>query len=64
MKRDPLHFIFAGLIVYLLVLFVMVVMEAGESQATLIHKASWQAPEIPSCDKELWLRIKDGCDDA
>jgi len=23
----------------------------------------WTGPEIPKCDKELWLRIKDGCKD-
>lgn len=21
----------------------------------------WSGPKIPKCDKELWLRIKDGC---
>lgn len=21
----------------------------------------WTGPPIPKCDKELWLRIKDGC---
>ena len=24
---------------------------------------TWSSPEIPKCDKELWLRIKDGCND-
>jgi hypothetical protein len=24
---------------------------------------SWTPPEIPLCEKELWLRIKDGCDE-
>ena len=23
----------------------------------------YYGPEIPKCDKELWLRIKDGCND-
>ena len=23
----------------------------------------WTGPPIPQCDKELWLRIKDGCDE-
>jgi len=27
------------------------------------RKGTYQAPDIPQCDKELWLRIKDGCDD-
>ena len=25
--------------------------------------AVYEYPDIPKCDKELWLRIKDGCKD-
>lgn len=33
-----------------------------EQQARPVVKG-WQPPAIPHCDKELWLRIKDGCND-
>ena len=33
--------------------------EARESSQT-----SWTGPDIPVCDKELWLRIKDRCGEA
>jgi hypothetical protein len=26
-----------------------------------VEQQVWTGPEIPQCDKELWLRIKDGC---
>ena len=26
-----------------------------------IKLPTWESPEIQQCDKELWLRIKDGC---
>lgn len=25
------------------------------------REATWEAPEIPYCDKDLWLRIIGGC---
>ena len=26
-----------------------------------VEPEPWSGREIPKCDKELWLRIKDGC---
>jgi len=28
-----------------------------------VHEATWEPPEIEQCDKELWERIREGCDD-
>ena len=41
----------------LVLLTVFTVLPAEE----LRHEPSWNPPEIPYCQKELWLRIKDGC---
>jgi len=27
------------------------------------HVASWQPPDIPQCEKELWIRITEGCEE-
>ncbi len=31
------------------------------NKAAPVQEVQSQYPEIPKCDKELWLRIKDGC---
>ncbi len=48
-------FIMAGLILLLV----------SESQATsgISDPPTWQPPAIPQCDKELWERIREGCNE-
>ena len=41
------------------VILSVVMIEA--SKAAPVHEPRSMYPEIPKCDKELWLRIKDGC---
>lgn len=42
---------------------VMVVLEASAHEPREINQPAIRTgPAIPKCDKELWLRIKDGCD--
>lgn len=38
--------------------FSVLMIETAKSQPVELRS---QYPEIPQCDKELWLRIKDGC---
>ena len=43
---------------------VLIVKEAKahhDNQVEPTPPAVWTGPEIQQCDKELWLRIKDGC---
>lgn len=37
---------------------------ASQYEPRAVLKGSETRPDIPKCDKELWLRIKDGCADA
>jgi|TARA_R110000782_G_scaffold53022_10_gene113069 hypothetical protein len=37
----------------------VVIVEA--SKTTPIQKVERTSPKIPQCNKELWLRIKEGC---
>lgn len=34
-----------------------------EQRVAPVKPEIWTGPQIPQCNKELWLRIKDGCDD-
>lgn len=48
-----------------MVMFVVVVlMNASAHEPVKPNAPTWQPREIPQCDKELWERITDGCDDA
>jgi len=49
-----------------MVIFVIVVLQNAVAYAAEPEPAQpeiWYGPEIPKCEKELWLRIKDGCND-
>jgi len=67
-KGDIVDRILLAFIALFLILCVVVVRDAaaehGHSPVHVPRAATWQPPPIPQCDKELWLRIKDGCDDA
>lgn len=51
---------FVGATAFVLFAFTWVVFGAVATQHEL-KQPTWEAPTIPKCDKELWLRIKDGC---
>ena len=52
--------IFAAM-AYIIISVVMI--EASKAAPQPQEPKIYYGPEIPKCDKELWLRIKDGCDE-
>ena len=67
MKREDKEKMIAyGCVVPFLVctaIFVVAVMRTALAHANEPERIAepWQPPAIPKCEKELWLRIKDGC---
>ena len=54
----------AGAIVILLFALSWVIFAAAYAHGQIPERdppEPWSGPEIQQCDKELWLRIKDGC---
>jgi len=48
----------------LTVAFAYAVIETASGyQPYQIRQATYKTRTLPSCDKELWIRVKDGCDD-
>lgn len=35
---------------------------ADDVPCTVEQHKTWEPPTIPQCDKELWERIREGCD--
>ena len=67
-KTDWVDHLLGGLCVVFIWFCIMVVKEAkGHYDAEQAPKPKAEVrsmyPEIPQCDKELWLRIKDGCNE-
>ena len=53
-----------GLMCAVFIVFcILVIKEASAYQRASPRLPTNSYPEIPQCDKELWLRIKDGCND-
>ena len=64
MKYITTERILLAFIIAFVILCGMVVGTSAAYQATdVAYTTQWQPPPIPQCDKELWLRIKEGCDD-
>jgi len=66
-KADWADHLLAIIIVMVLWVTCKVIIEAAEAHAEYeaanqVEVKGWQPRKIPQCDKELWLRIKDGCD--
>lgn len=51
----------AATIVMLLTLAVSAIFDVLPPESREAHKPTWQPPAIPSCDKPLWDRIREGC---
>lgn len=47
--------VLAGLVSY------AIVSTAAAYEVPEPRKPTWSSPDIARCDKELWLRVKDGC---
>ena len=63
-KGDIVDKVLAGFIILFIVLCVLVIQDTAEGYERSAPRAMRDhRPEIPQCDKELWLRIKDGCAD-
>jgi hypothetical protein len=43
------------------VILSVIMIEASKAAPEPREPEIYYGPEIPKCDKELWLRIKDGC---
>ena len=64
MKRDSWDIIMIVLICVFTVAFAYAVIDTASGyQPYQVRQATYKMRDIPQCDKELWLRIKDGCDD-
>lgn len=67
-RADIVDIILAVFIVLFLVLCVAIIRNTAKAHYDKINESipvlRAMYPEIPQCDKELWLRIKDGCKDA
>jgi hypothetical protein len=53
-----------GILCVMFIWFCVLVVKEAKAHHDAIEPPrlpTWSAPEIPQCDKELWLRIKDGC---
>ena len=57
---DLALYIFAALFI---VLCVLVIKEEAQAAYAPTEQEAWSAPAIPDCDMELWLRIKDRCNE-
>ena len=66
-KTDWVDHLLGALCILFVWFCIVVVKEAKAHHDELLeapkHEVRGQYPEIPKCDKELWLRIKDGCSD-
>lgn len=65
-KADWADHILAIIIVIVLWIAVDAIIKTARAQyeydqAYPYKQKEWQPRQIPKCDKELWLRIKDGC---
>jgi hypothetical protein len=64
-KTDWIEYILAIMAVLFIFFCVLVIKEAKAYHDKLLEAPKYemreQYREIPKCDKELWLRIKDGC---
>ena len=66
-KKDPVDYILIVLCVVFVWFCALVVKNAkadyDENNEPLAGPTYWVGPAIPVCDKELWDRIREGCDD-
>ena len=65
-KADITDHILLGILVFILILCADAIVDAAKANAIYelerqTKVQGWTPREIPKCDKELWLRIKDGC---
>lgn len=61
--RTVIGSLFLGLLLYSLyaIKTVYAYHQVQEQQSPATPEPPFYGPRIPMCDKELWLRIKDGC---
>ena len=45
------------------VIMSVLLIEASKAAEPVPAPEIYYGPDIPKCDKELWLRIKDGCNE-
>lgn len=63
-RTDWVDHLLGILCVFLIWFCVLVVKEASAHEPRQVQQpAVWTGPTIQKCDKELWLRIKDGCNE-
>lgn len=58
--RVTVYGILLILVAFTYTVFSVLLIEEAKSAPPKIQEV-WTGPEIPQCNKELWLRIKDGC---
>jgi hypothetical protein len=60
--EELVDYLVAGVIVVVFGFGYWIIIDALENQVeTVPYEPRYQRPDIPDCDKELWLRVKDGC---
>jgi hypothetical protein len=63
-KNDPWDLILIVFICLFTVVFAYAVIETASGyQPYKVRQATYRTRPIPECNKELWLRVKDGCDE-
>jgi hypothetical protein len=63
--EDLFHKLVLGFICILSVAMAYAVIETVYGYERPVYEADlYEPPSIPKCDKELWLRIKDGCSES
>ena len=65
MKGQKAEITAALVIVAAMIASVVVVMGKAYGSANIVEQTTvgWQPPVIPSCDLEMWDRIRNKCDD-
>jgi hypothetical protein len=63
MKRNTIELVMVGIVCLIMTAFAYAVLDEGTVQEQDIqYEARKYPPSIPQCDKELWDRIREGCD--
>ena len=65
MKEDWIeNAILIGIVIFM-VMFTYAVIDTAQAHKSIdTHQPRPQYRDVPECNKELWLRVKDGCSDV
>lgn len=49
------------IIAFIVIYLGFILWDIADRPRRAVQEPTWEAPNIPQCDKPLWERIKDGC---